>query len=279
MFRTAVSRPWRGVSGVIVGLLFAATAHATPVTLTDGNSSVTFDPASETGQESWVVDGTNQETEGWLWGTTSTGALSSLSSSFSFGGLLSATYQGDGFNFVVNYNLTGGSAGSGTSALTETLTFNNTSSSAINARIFEYENFTVGGTAGNNTLTLSGSPVNTATQTDPLGDQANVVATGGTGAPDFYEIGTNGSVLSLLASSNDTVTLGDNSTGPLLGADDFAFEWEPTIDAGQSFQISVNKTITGGEVVPLPNAALSGAVLLGLLTGFGLVRKAMRMIA
>ena len=204
------------------------------------------------------------------------GALSTISNQFSSGGVLSATYQGDGFNTVLNFTLVGGSTGSKTSSIIETLTFNNTSDAPIQAKIFDYENFALDGAAGNDTLTLSGSPVNTADQTDPLGTDANVVATGGGAAPDFYQIGTNGSVLALLASTNDTVTLNDNSTGPLVGDDSFAFEWEPTIDAGGSFQISVNQTITGGAMVPLPNAALSGAGLLGLLTGIALMRKAFR---
>jgi hypothetical protein len=280
MVPSLVRRHWRGVAALIFCGTFAAAAHATPVTLTDGNSSVNFDPGSLTGQSSWVVDGTNELTEGWLWGTTSTGALSSLSHQFSSGGLLSATYQGDGFNTVLNFTLVGGSAGSGTSSIIETLTFNNTSDAPISARLFEFEQFALNGNPNNNTLTLSGSPVNTADQTDPLGTDANVVATGGAAAPDFYQIGTNGSVLALLASTHDTVTLNDNSTGPLMGDDSFAFEWEPTIDAGGSFQISVDKTITGGAAaVPLPSAALSGAGLLSLLTGIALVRKAKRVLA
>ena len=72
MFLSLVRRPWRGVAALMFSGVFAAAAQATPVVLTDGNSSVDFDPATKTGQSSWVVDGANELTEGWLWGTTST---------------------------------------------------------------------------------------------------------------------------------------------------------------------------------------------------------------
>jgi hypothetical protein len=274
MLSTLRGRRFSGLAALLAAGLFTAAAHATPVTLTDGNSSVTYDPASKTGQESWVVDGVNQETEAWLWGTNS-GSLASVSNVFSSGPVMSATFTGDGYNMVLAAILTGGSPGSGTSAMTETMTFNNTSDSSMNVIMYDYEHFIIGGTAGNNTLTLSGSPVNTATQTDPLGASANVTATGNASAPDLYQVGTNGSVLTDLASS-PSYMLNDNSTGPLVGDDDFAFEWDATVAAGGSFEISVNKVIQGAAAVPLPNAAYGAASLLGLIAGVGFVRKAIR---
>jgi hypothetical protein len=283
MSRTLVRRPWRGVAALALCGLFSTAAHAT-VTLTDGNSSATFNPTSQSGESTWDVDGTNFVNQSWFWGSVSNSAapasLDTLTNSnlFSSGGLMSATYQGDGFNIVLNVTLTGGSTGSHTSAMTETLTFNNDSGQTKNVHLYEYENFMVNGNP-TNTLTMSGSPVNTALQTDPLGASVDVSVTGGAAAPDHYQIGTGDTILNLLNNGTSPVTLSDNGTGPLVGDDNFAFEFDPTIANGGSFQISINKTITGGEVVPLPNAALSGAGLLCLLTGIALTRKAIRVRA
>ena len=276
MLRNLFGRRFSGLAALMATGLFAASAHATPVTLTSGNSSIVIDPNSLVGQSSWTVDGVNQETEAWIW-PTSGGPSASLESSFSTGGILSATYAGTGFNMVLNLDLIGGSTGSHTSAVTESFTFNNTSDTAMNVKLYEYEAFTIDGSASGNSLSLSGSPVNTAVQTGPQGGSVTLDATGGASAPDFYQIGNGSTILSLL-STPDQVTLNDNSTGPLLGDDAFAFEWDPTIAAGGSFQISVNKVVEGGAAVPLPNAAYGAAALLGLLTGIRVTRKLVRTI-
>jgi hypothetical protein len=279
MFSTLRGRSLSALATLLVAGLFTATAHATPVTITSGDSSLTYDPASEHGQLSWDVDGVNQESEAWLWGTNTDNAQAQVTNVFSTANLMSATFTGDGFNMVLGITLTGAAPGSGTAAVNETFTFNNTSDASMNLELVDYEHFMIGGTAGNNTLTLSGSPVNTATQTDPLGDSVNVTATGGASAPDEFQIGTGGSVLSALSSSS-TYFLNDNSTGPLFGDDDFAFEWNPTVAAGGSFQISVNKLIQpGGQAVPLPSAAYGASLLLGLLAAVRITQKGLRALA
>ncbi|MGA3067505.1 MAG: hypothetical protein ABSF29_11740 [Tepidisphaeraceae bacterium] len=284
MSRCLVGRRFGGLAALVAGGLFATAAHATPVTLTSQNSSAVFGPASVSANSSWIVDGTNQVAQTGFWIAPTGGAPESLSavstpSVFSTGGILQATYAGDGFNVVLNVTLTGGTAGSGASAMNETVTFNNTSGSSMSPKFYEYEDFTLNNSGTDNTLTLSGSPVNTATQTDPAGTSMNLSATGGASAPDFFQTGTGATIADLLNGSSP-VTLNNNSTGPLLGDPNFAFEFDPTVGVDGSFQISVNKTIQeGGEAVPLPSAAPAAAALLVLLTGIRVARKAIQTIA
>jgi len=284
MLRKLVSRGLGALCAAAAVGIFAAAAHATPVVLVDGNSSATFDPTSQAGNSSWVVDGVNHMTQSWFWGTSSAGAPDSLDTAatsptvFSSGGVLSATYLGDGYNIALKVTLTGGSAGSGNSAMTETFTFNNTSDASMNLRLYEYEDFGLNGTAGGETLNLSGTPkVNTADLTKGT-TTAEVVASGGGRAPDRYQTGTGSTIKSLL-NGGSPVTFSNNSTGPVIGDDNFAFEWDQTLAAGGTFQISIDKTIQGGSTVPLPNAAYGALALMALLGGVGLVRKAAKRIA
>ena len=251
-------------AAVLAVPMFAGSASAlalhTPVTLTDGNSSLTIDPFSQAGNSSWVVDGVDQYGGGragqqWFWlatGGNAPASLDTLSNTFEFSNAntLNTTYTGTGYTVNLKEVLIGGNAGDGNSALSETITIDNTSTvSGLKMHFYHYVDLNLAATSGNDTVTLSGSPVNTADQTDPLGSSAEVTVTD----PDEYQAGLYGVIKGLL-NGGAPVTL-NNSGSPVTGNVDFAFEWDPTIAAGGSFQISINKEIFGAPVVPLPAAA------------------------
>jgi hypothetical protein len=205
-------------------------------------------------------------------------SLNNLTNSFLFhsGGVMNTTYTGAGYTVGLEVTLTGGSAHSGTATMAEILTFNNTSDATETAHLYDYADFAVNGLT-NNQLTLSGTPVNTADTIGTGGTDANVSVTGN---PNHYQVGTGSTILNEL-NSGSAVTLSDGSVGPITGNANFAMEWDPTVDAGGTFQISIDKTITNGAqpLVPLPSGAYSAAALLAALGGVSLARKAIKLIA
>jgi len=210
----------------------------------------------------------------------------SLTSSFASGGLFSATYAGDGYTVVVGETLSGGNSGSGASALSEVITISNTGGDTeilgsgvkpaittvaypLEFELIQLSNLTLDATAGNDTLTLSPSQANTANQSNPLGTVANISATP---TPLKFTGGTVGSQSA--------------STGPFFGNTSFDFKWGGTIAVGDSFQVSINETVTGAtaatsgtSAVPLPSAAKSTLTALAALAAIGLVRRMRKAIA
>jgi hypothetical protein len=283
MFRTLLGRSWKALAvASVMGFVTSGAYAVTPVvTLTDGNSSSVFNIGTQAGNSSWTVDGVNQLAQQWMWvglGGAAPESLNNLTNSFLFhsGGVMNTTYTGAGYTVGLEVTLTGGSAHSGTATMAEILTFNNTSDATETAHLYDYADFAVNGLT-NNQLTLSGTPVNTADTIGTGGTDANVSVTGN---PNHYQVGTGSTILNEL-NSGSAVTLSDGSVGPITGNANFAMEWDPTVDAGGTFQISIDKTITNGAqpLVPLPSGAYSAAALLAALGGVSLARKAIKLIA
>jgi hypothetical protein len=285
MLRTFVRRLSGAGAAAALGLatlgLVGTSAFAAPLSVQSNNSTVTVDPNSQSGLSSWVVDGTNQLNQQWFWysvGSSAPQSIDTLNNTFSFNqdGVLTETYGGDGFTLTLNATLTGGAVNSGNSAMTQTVSVDNNTDSDLDFHLYEYSDFTLNNkTLNNNTLTLSGSPVSTADQTAPLGTTMNI---GVNPSVDHSQIGTNGAIKLALNNGSTPVTLGDNGIGPIIGNTNFAFEWDPTIAVNGTFQESIVQSIQGG-VVPLPSAAFSAVVLLAVLSGINLTRKAVKVIA
>lgn len=285
MLRTFVRRLSGAGAAAALGLatlgLVGTSAFAAPLSVQSNNSTVTVDPNSQSGLSSWVVDGTNQLNQQWFWysvGSSAPQSIDTLNNTFSFNqdGVLTETYGGDGFTLTLNAILTGGAVNSGNSAMTQTVSVDNNTDSDLDFHLYEYSDFTLNNkTLNNNTLTLSGSPVSTADQTAPLGTTMNI---GVNPSVDHSQIGTNGAIKLALNNGSTPVTLGDNGVGPIIGNTNFAFEWDPTIAVNGTFQESIVQSIQGG-VVPLPSAAFSAVVLLAVLSGINLTRKAVKVIA
>ncbi|MGD0766912.1 MAG: hypothetical protein ABSB42_01685 [Tepidisphaeraceae bacterium] len=295
MLRIAKTRSFCGlyVAAAIwaAGPMFGSTAQA--ATISNGNSDLIINTSgSNPFITSWTVDGVDQyggSPAGSEDFQISTGGgslveLNSLSLTSSFVsppglGLFSATYTGEGYTVTVKDTLTGGNSGSGASALSEVITINNTEAvpadtnvnsaielSPLTFRLVQVSNLTLDATAGNDALTLSPSQPNTANQTNPLGTVANVSVTP---TPTSFTGGTVGSQSA--------------STGPFFGNDSFSFEWDGTIDAGNSYQVSINETVQGATAgtaaVPLPSSAKSALTMLAGLAVIGIVRRMRRAIA
>jgi hypothetical protein len=266
--------------------MFASNAGAvalSPVTLTDSNSTVTINPYTQGGNTNWVVDGVDQYAGGragqqWFWYALNNNAPASIDTIntplvTATTNTLDALYTGQGFTLDLKEVLIGGTTGSGNSAISEIVTINNTSQSALNLHFYHYVDLNLAATSGNDSLTMSGSPVNTADQTDPLGSSAEVTVTD----PNEFQAGLYGVITGLLNGSSP-VTLND-SGAPVTGNVDFAFQWDPTIAVDGSFQVSINKEIFGAPAVPLPAAANSALAMLAGLVTIGMVRRMKKSVA
>jgi hypothetical protein len=290
MLRRKKSRGYCGLSiaaaaVLAAGLNISPAAHAE--TLSSGNSDLTINTSGPNPFiTSWTVDGVDQ------YGGTPPGSedlqisinggaltpintLTVSGTPFAVGGLATTVYEGLGFTVTVDTTLTGGTSGSGTSALVDQITINNVAeapavvtpnivpTNTISFRLLDVSNVTLDST-DTNTLNLSPSvSPNTATYTNSLG--TTVMITPDT-TPNSFTAGNIGSESS-------------SSTGPFVGNVGATFEWDVTLEPGDSFQVSIPESVTGATsggsppAVPLPSSAYSSfAALLGL-GGIAAVRR------
>lgn len=233
--------------------MVAGAASATPTSIFDGNSQADFDTAS--GQVNWLVDGVDQVFRQEFWfrrnGVDSrelrvddtnlnlVGTFSTDTNPFTdnrndaYGVLFN---DGSGLEIEVLYTLRGGAASSGQSDLGEQITLRNLSNQAMTLSFFQYVDFDLGGDFGDDTVEILNS--NTVRQSDDIFSVAETVVTP---AASLFDVGEAFALRGLLTDS-DIDDLGGNTF--YQGDASWAFQWNITIAAGQSFLISKDKSIT-----------------------------------
>jgi hypothetical protein len=265
----------------ILACLLAATliagvaprSGATNFTLTDLNS--VFAISSGSGATDWTVDGTDQLSLQSFWFRLSDcGKEYRLGNYFHHGEVTpdhrSATlwYYHSEFQAMVTYTLTGGTAGSGTSDVAETIRLSNDARChPIHMRFFQYADFDLGGTPGDDELWFPNA--NSVKQIDH-GGGSMLSETVVTPVPTRHE----GDIYPSLRNRLDdgTATTLDNlpaiGGGSVQGDVEWAFMWDRVINTGDSFIISKDKRLE--SVVPEPTTML----LLGVgLVGAELARR------
>jgi len=266
-------------SALFMVLLCATIPQASGQTynLSNGNSvvSVNATPSSpNAGMFNYSVNGVNQVVNQWFYYRA--GSMGYQSSIDNIGALtpvqsdardLSLTYAGSQYSAQVVYKLTGGSLGSSSSSLNETVTFLNTSSTALTLSFFEYANFGLGGTPTGQTLQFNQSLIpppahyNGFTQTAgslSLTEQVSGGVGGGSpGAvnPSHVEAANYNQTLTEL-NSGTPITLNDHA-GPVTGDVTGTIEWDISLNPNTSLSLSKVISITS---VPEPSSTL----LLGL---------------
>lgn len=275
---------------VALGLLLPiSTASAAVFNLADDNSTATFDTSSVNGQVNWFVDGTNNLfAQNFFFRIGSTGGESSVSTltldatSGVFGPPSSPTsslfllYHGSGFDIEVTYSLSGGVLGSGESDLGEQISIINTGSTPLDFHFFQYVDFDLGGTAGND---YGWFPNDSAVaQAEPGVTVAETVVTP---AADHREISLFPSLINQLTDGSPT-TLSDTPAnfppGFVFGDVAWGFEWDFVLGAGDEFGISKDKKLTdqppeNGPLVPEPTSLAIWGLGMGALGFVGYKRR------
>lgn len=247
-------------------------ARATLITLRDENSVANFSTqdsdagGNPVGLYDWEVNGDDYMHQQWFWYRDGeTGPETSL-------GQLTQTHlatldldgdTNDDFLLVryrdanqsveieLRYILTGAATTALNSDLVEVISLRNTSNAPKSLHFFQYVDFDLADTSDGDTVVLTGSPANTARQTETLVHVSETVVTP---RPSHHEANIFSSTRDRLNDALPT-TLNDNA-GPLGPADvTWAFQWDFTLAPGQTYLISKDKNLRA-EVIPEPSTAL-----------------------
>jgi hypothetical protein len=235
--------------------------------MTEGNSVVQMNVASQAGMFNWFVDGTDHLAQQWFWYRVgSSGGEASINSIGTPSVVTPAvdevrvSYSHASFGVEVSYQLAGGVAGSGVSSINETILLTNPTATPLNLHFFQYSDFDLGSPAndrvqlGTNSVGLFNFAYQYNDQISLFEDVGNAVGTVAPGAT-HGQASAFPNILNSLNDANPT-TLADNQNVVGPGDVAWAFQWDLTIAPGGSATISKLKSLT----VPEP----SSAALLGL---------------
>jgi hypothetical protein len=264
-------------AGLLIGPVLTASAHT--VTLSHLNSIVEIDPHSQSGMSRWSVDGVDHLFQQWFWFRVGSSAESSIDTlalvteepfSIPMSGPLrglALVYTGPGFTLEVTYQLTGGSLGSKSSDIAESIGIYNDSASPLEIHFFQYTDLDLNGTAGNDVAVRTND--NTIRQTEPGVTFNETIVTP---PPSHFEIAAYPTILGKLNDASPT-TLTD-LTSPLGPGDvSWAWQWDtvlaPSGQPGSDLLISKDKLITYAVAEPgaliLLGAGLFGMACVGSL--------------
>ncbi len=239
----------------------AGLAVAAPVDIFDGNSRARFDPTNAN-QILWEVDGVSQlfnqrfyyrgvgmNDEVPVDSLFLVGSIATDTNPFSdprpdtFASLYRDAVRSLDFEF--SFKLRGGTPGSGTSDLAETIRITNTGTAPTTLSFFQYVDFDLAGTAGGDAGEILNGRV--ARQWEQFG-VAYIAETVVAPAPDFFQMGNFPSIVNLFG--NGVIDNLNNTAGPVFGDVTWSFQWDITINPGQTFIISKDKLI----FIPTPGA-------------------------
>lgn len=270
------------IAALAAGWILSAAAQAAPVTLAEGNSSVSLDNQLQSGLSDWSINGTDHLAQMWFWYRVgATGPESSidtlahtpadlltLDTNFEAGlDTMIAKYTDPQFELTLRVTLSAGSVGSSGSNLVEQVSIKNISGAPLPFNLFQFVHFNLNGVIDPDTVEILGG--NTAIQTDT---QVSLITTAETVAlptPSRRQVGTASSLLTSL--NNGTATTLNNSVGPVTDPSvAFAFQWSHTIPTGGTLLVS-----SGQNIVAVPEPSTMVLLSMGIVVagGYGLRRR------
>jgi hypothetical protein len=243
-------------------------------TIANNNAVAIVNSGTGTGNagiRSWTIDGQSQLNQEWFWyrvgGSGPERRLDTLA--FNGGFLLdndangeyetyAAQYAGAGFTVTFSASLIGGSAGSHTSDIRETVSVQNTAGSGtLDFHLFMYTDFDLAGTSGGDSITMPNDHT-----IDQFDDTVMAETTVSHNPAIEYEYGAAGPLLAKLNDGladvlNDSPALGTQS-GP--GDQAWAVEWDKSILHGDEYTVTADKDVFAVQAAPEP----SGFAIFGL---------------
>jgi hypothetical protein len=246
--------------------------------LEDDNSTASFNTGSPSNNSNWSVDGENQLNQQAFWFRVGNAAEQSLhtlpilaesatDTNLDFDlDTLFVRYNGGAFWAEVRYALDGGTSGSGSSDMSEQISIINRTGAPLNFHFFQYSDFNISNTANDDTAVFTNA--NAVQQYD---GGIRLTETVITPVPSHREIDFFPNTLTKL---NDGVASNLSDTpayGAPLGPGNmtWAYQWDVTIPAGGTFQVSKDKNLNA-QLIPEPGTftmlAIAG-VLASLVHG------------
>jgi len=270
-------------------MAMGGTAHAVVLGLQDGNATVSIDVDSQHGLFDWTTDGVNiapvfgggiNDYRQWFWyrvGNNPEQSIDTLARGIT--GVTDGNLDGNpdtaivnyagspGFKIQVKFTLQGGTIGSGTSDIGEQISLVNTSQAAITMSFFQYGDFQLTPPlVGGEQVSFVNS--NTVHETGAFGDVQETVHTP---IASHQEAEPFPVTINELNDGAPTTLADNTASGP--GDITWAYEWDVTINPGDSFLIS--KDMKVNVVVPEPStwALVASAALLAVFMWSGKVRS------
>jgi hypothetical protein len=146
-------------------------------------------------------------------------------------------YATPSFTVTVGFLLQGGTNGSGSSDLTETISIQNTTNNSFPMHLFQYSDFDLADSMGADTLSFPTS--NSALQ---MGGSNVMTETVQSPPPSFWEGSFYALTLDKITGAS-AVTLSDSLIPPFAGDQTFAYQWDATVAPAQSLLVNLTQSI------------------------------------
>jgi hypothetical protein len=161
--------------------------------------------------------------------------------------------------------LLGGANGSGGSDIGEQIKIKNLTASPLTFHFFQYTDFDLNGDFAGDTVELGKNLMNQFNQALQTKGNIHFADTVISPGASHGQAGIGQTIFNSLIDNSPT-TLTDYA-GPITGDATWAFEWDPTIAAGGSFNISIDK-----NQYSVPEPSTWSLIPMGLMA-FGMMRR------
>jgi hypothetical protein len=224
------------------------------------------DLSTSAGMNSWAVEGLNQLNQQWFWYRVGSGVAQPINvignMSYSTTGTsgLTVTYSNALFNLSVDYLLAGGSVGSGSADIQESIkVHNNSGSSLSDFHLYQYSDFNLLDDPNADTVQIYGDTIDGYTFAYQYKGLTQIAEAINLPPGSHAEASTTPNTLNNLTTA-DYVLNDVTFAGP--GDVTWALQWDPDpIGAGMDFDVFKNKVLS---IEPIPEPSVTALVVLGL---------------